>query len=321
MIHQSAWLLLVHQLPARPSNARVKTWRRLQKIGAMPVKNSIYVLPYSAQAREDFEWLKTEIEGLKGQATVLAADHIDASTGEEIMQAFQTARQKDYAVLRRQAAGQLDAARRARPALPREEVDRARRALETRCAEITAIDFFSAPGREEAVAVISALGRHGKPAAPRIAPQSRRLSVTAFRGRRWVTRPRPGVDRMSTAWLIRRFIDPSARFTFAAKPEDAPRATPFDMYGVEFSHHGSDCTFETFLRRFCLKSPALSWIARIVHQLDVKDDSVATVEAPAIGRIIHGLRLSHADDQKLLLEGIQMFEALYQSYEHGKKQR
>ena len=304
MIHQPAWLLLVHQLPARPSNVRVKTWRRLQKMGALPVKNSVYVLPHSAQAREDFEWLKTEIEGLHGQATVFAADHIDSLSGEEIMSAFRTARQKDYAALKRAAA------KLARPSLRGEKLDHARRLLQARCAEIEAVDFFSAPGREEAIAAIST---------PRAESKGGRLPTAAYQGRRWVTRPRPGVDRMSSAWLIRRFIDHRAKFCFASKPEEAPGATPFDMFGVEFSHQGPDCTFETFLRRFRLRSPAFAWMGRMVHQLDVKDDSIPLPEAPAIGRLIDGLRRSYADDHELLETGMRMFEALYRSFDGAKK--
>ena len=313
MIHQPAWLLLVHQLPARPSNVRVKTWRRLQKIGALPVKNSVYVLPHSAQAREDFEWLKTEIESLKGQATVFAADHIDSLSGEEIMNAFRNARQKDYAALR-------DAARRVRPSRRREKIDHARRLLHARCAEIETVDFFSAPGREEAVAAISALDRRlEKPSDARTPSKGGGLPISAYQGRRWVTRPRPGVDRMSSAWLIRRFIDPRAKFCFASKPEEAPGATPFDMFGVEFSHQGPDCTFETFQRRFRLRGPAFTWMGRIVHQLDVKDESIPLPEAPAIGRLIDGLRRSYADDHELLETGIRMFEALYRSFDGAKK--
>ena len=143
--------------------------------------------------------------------------------------------------------------------------------------------------------------------------------VDKFRDRIWITRPRPGIDRMSTAWLIRRFIDPRARFRFAEKPEKSAAGVPFDMFGVEFSHQGNRCTFETVAQRFGISSPPVDWLGRIVHDIDLKDDSYAEDEAPAIGRLVDGLRQMYADDQELLERGITMFAALYRSYEDHRK--
>ena len=125
------------------------------------------------------------------------------------------------------------------------------------------------------------------------------LKPSAFRNRTWVTRPRPGIDRFATAWLIRRFINPHARIVFAADAETArtrhPRAVPFDMFGVEFGHQGADCTFETMIRRFRLRAPELDALARLVH---------------AVTRLVEGLRRLHADDEVLIERGIEMIEAL-----------
>lgn len=135
-----------------------------------------------------------------------------------------------------------------------------------------------------------------------------------YQQRIWVTRPRPGIDRMGSAWLIRRFIDRRATFRFAEKPAEGKRAVPFEMYGVDFSHHGGECTFETLLRRFRLEDPALKWLGRVVHQLDLKEESEPLPESAAVGRMVEGLRQMYADDHELLEQGMRMFEALYQSY-------
>lgn len=140
------------------------------------------------------------------------------------------------------------------------------------------------------------------------------LKAEKFHSRRWVTRPRPGVDRMASAWLIRRFIDAEARFGFVDRPADAPQAIPFDMFGVEFSHQGNRCTFETLAERFGVEKPGVEWLGRIVHDLDLKDGKYAVPEAASVGRLIDGLQQLHRDDSELLEQGMTMFEALYRSY-------
>ena len=137
--------------------------------------------------------------------------------------------------------------------------------------------------------------------------------VEKFRSRTWVTRPRPGVDRMSSAWLIRKFVDPEAKFAFAEKPDGVPGGVPFDMFGVLFGHEGHACTFETLLRRFSIRGNAFMRIGQIVHNLDLKDELFEVPEAIAVGRLIEGLRQIHPDDHKLLEHGMELFEALYRS--------
>jgi hypothetical protein len=153
-----------------------------------------------------------------------------------------------------------------------------------------------------------------KTAAARHASSSR-LAAARYQRRSWVTRPRPGIDRMSSAWLIRRFIDPKARFTFAEKPPQGDAAVPFDMFGVEFGHAGAGCTFETLAARFGLEEPAVEAIAEIVHDLDLKETRFGRPEAVAMGRLVEGLRAGYADDHELLAHGIVMFEALYRSFQ------
>ena len=138
------------------------------------------------------------------------------------------------------------------------------------------------------------------------------MSAANYRDKVWVTRPQPGIDRMSSAWLIRRFVDANARFVFGP-PTAAPTAIPFDTFEAEFGHHGSHCTFETFCDRFDISDPAVRHIGRIVHDLDLKETKYNETETATIGRLVEGLRRAHSDDGALLQSGIDMFEALYQS--------
>jgi hypothetical protein len=255
------WLVFAHQLPAHPSNGRVKTWRRLQQIGAVPVKNSVYVLPNTEQAREDFEWLRTEVVSLGGQASIFEASSIDRVDERRILKQLRAA-----------ATQQSDSERHPlrAPAEPGESV----------------------------------------------------LDPRGFQHRVWVTRPRPGVDRFSSAWFIRRFIDPKAAFLFASSPDRRPEAVPFDMYQPGgFKHEGDRCTFEVLSRRFGVADAAVRRIAEIVHDLDLKDDRFKAPQAATIDLLVEGLRASVAEDAKLLELGIAMFEALYQSFSPSKGPR
>ncbi len=309
------WLILVHLLPSTPSNLRVRTWRRLQQLGALAVKQSVYVLPDSPAAREDFEWLKTEIVGAGGEATVFAADTIDAWSADALVDAFRRARQADYAALsrdvekaskqaQRKSAGRRGQSRTGRPALD---------SLRQRLADLQRIDFFGSPGRDRAEALVAQLEQRLQPPTPRQAPAPCAIDPRAYRKRHWVTRPRPGVDRMASAWLIRRFIDPDATFGFAADSAAAPGAVAFDMFDGEFSHQGDRCTFETLRDRFAVRDPAVARIAAVVHDLDMKDGKFGRADAPAIGEIIDGMQLACERDDRLLEQGIGLFEALYRS--------
>ena len=311
------WLLLVYQLPAKPSNIRVRTWRRLLQVGAVGLKNSAYVLPNTPEAKEDFEWIKAEIVALKGRANVFLADHLDAATQEEIASAFQAARESDFQKIQRDAKKLLSAIKR-RPAAiaSRHKLQRSARALRERLTSILSIDFFHAPGHDEAIVLLDeseALLAKAPAAAKAISKGGEKLMVEKFRSKTWVTRPRPGVDRMSSAWLIRRFIDAGAKFAFAEKPDGVQGGVPFDMFGVLFGHEGNSCTFETLLRRFSINGNALARIGQIVHNLDLKDERFEAPEAIAVGRLVEGLRQIHSDDRKLLEHGMEIFEALYRS--------
>jgi hypothetical protein len=309
------WLLLAHQLPTRASNARVKTWRRLQQLGAVPSRNSVYVLPNTEQCREDFEWLRSEIVALGGEATVFAADAISQGGGEDIVAAFQANRAQDYRTLQKDITRALAASRRKRQvADARKGMARAVRALRDRFDALERIDFFSAAARDETAAALAELER--KLAGQRVpAPAAAGVPsrVADYQKRRWVTRRRPGVDRMASAWLIRRFVDPKAVFAFVDKA--AASDVSFDMYEGGFGHRGGLCTFEVLCEEFGITSASVLRIGQIVHDLDLKESKYGAPEAAVVGRMVEGLRAVHADDAALLEQGMGMFEALARSFE------
>jgi hypothetical protein len=311
------WLVLIHQLPPGGSNPRVRIWRRLQDLGAVSLRNAVYLLPNSAQAREDFAWVKDEIASLRGQATVLAANVTDPADRQALVEAFREARAADYAAVQGDLAR---VAKRASHARHRDPVGALRtlRALRERVRTVQAIDFFAAPGGAEASQALAALeaqmGTTGSTVTSRKAAAA--ADTAKYRGRTWVTRRRPGVDRMACAWLIRRFIDPKASFAFSAA--DTVLSTdqvPFDMFGGEFSHHDGRCTFEVLLDRFHLETPPLRRVAQIVHDVDLKDHRFDPPEAMTIGMLVEGVRQAHSDDADALARGMEIFEALHRSFE------
>ena len=313
------WLLFVHQLPSHPSKLRVRTWRRLQQIGAVAVKQAVYVLPDVAAAREDFEWLKTEIESAGGQASVFVAETVDTWSNDALVEEFRRSCQDAYAALAREAE-QLRRRSGGSRRTGRPPSRRTVQQLRERLAAIEHVDFFGSAGRDRVVTLVrqiedrsSGRPRTASTTKPGEAPRS-------YHAQLWVTRPRPGVDRMASAWLIHRFIDPEARFAFAPDRSAVPgNGIPFDMFGVEFSHQGEGCTFETLCAVFDITEPAVARLAGIVHDLDLKDGRFGAPDASTVGTIIEGLQLTHADDQALLEQGMALFDSLYRAFEQSAR--
>jgi hypothetical protein len=290
----------------------------LQQLGAVPVKQAVYVLPDSPAAREDFEWLKTEIESGGGQASVFAADTVDTWSSDELVEEFRRARERDYTTLSRAVERALAAARRKRA--PRRSRRAAGRIIETfqqRLAAVEAIDFYGSAGRDRVATLIvqlqQTLSGEKVPAESGTSPND--AKAASFRGRVWVTRPRPGIDRMGSAWLIKRFIDPAAQFGFVDQPPATGDTVPFDMFGVEFTHRGEWCTFETLAHAFAVSDSAVERLAAIVHDLDLKDARFGAPEASTVGALVEGLQTLYVDDHELLDTGMTMFEALYRAFE------
>ena len=314
------WLLLVHQLPATPSNLRVRTWRRLQQIGALALKQAVYALPDSPNAREDFEWLKTEIEGAGGQASVLAAEFVDSWAHDALVDEFRRSSQDAYGTLARDAHQVLRRLRVGSRRSKRTPSLRIVQQLRERLTAIEHLDFFGSAGRDRVISLVRQIEERASGPPQAATTPSSSDAPRSYRAQLWVTRPRPGVDRMASAWLIRRFIDPEARFAFVADRNVVPQdATPFDMFGVEFSHRGDGCTFETLCTVFDIQEPAVARLAEIVHDLDLKDGRFGAPEAGTVGAVIAGLQLAHADDQALLQQGMGLFDSLYRAFDQSAR--
>jgi hypothetical protein len=310
------WLLLVHQLPAKPGYQRVKVWRRLQALGAVAVKNAAYVLPAGEQAQEDFEWLLKEIAEGGGEGMIWEARLVDGLSDEDVRGLFNAAREADYDAVSkdvRALAGGLEAQD---AATGRAEARAKLTRLRAEVARMAAIDFFGANGRETVEGLLAGLEARLREdvamAEERQEQPAGGAAADALRGRVWVTRRGVYVDRIASAWLIRRFIDPEARFRFVpAKgyvPE--PGELRFDMYEGEFTHEGDRCTFEVLLARAGLDDPALAAIAEIVHDIDLKDGKFGREEASGIGTLIAGICAATVDDGERLRRGFETFDDL-----------
>jgi hypothetical protein len=307
------WLLLIHEIPPRPSYLRVKIGRRLRALGAVAVKNSVYVLPRGDQAREDLQWVRQEIVAGRGDATVCEARFVEGLSDGSLQALFKAARDEDYGRLARDVR-RLQAALRGRgPARGSHRTALAR--LRKRRAEIGALDFFGASGGRVVDRLLADVEAALRPPGG-TAGVRRPLARAGFRGRTWVTRRGVGVDRIASAWLIRRFIDPRARFAFARGREHAPLPgeVRFDMFEAEFTHQGPLCTFEVLCQRFGLSDPALGHVAEIVHDVDLKDGRFGRPEAAGVDRLVAGIALRQADDTARLREGAIVFESLYASF-------
>jgi len=309
----------MHQLPPKPAGLRVKVWRRLQQQGAIAIKNSVYALPLSDGAREDFQWLAREITESGGEATVCAAELVEGLTDAQVQALFNTARDAQYAEVTRDARQLVSAGERRRrdQAWPL-EVSKLRKRLE----EIVAIDFLGAPGRMTAESQVVRLERlltERSSQQPTGAPGS--PEKAAPREAVWVTRRGIHVDRMASAWLIRRFIDPAARLRFVdpRSYRHQPGELRFDMFEAEYTHEGDLCTFEVLLSRFGLTGAPLRAIAEMVHDVDLKDAKFARPETPGFERAIAGIALGHAQDEDRLARASALLDDLHTAFERQRR--
>ena len=302
----SAWLVLIHQLPPEPSYLRVKVGRRLARIGAVQIKNTVYVLPATDACREDLQWAIAEIREGGGEANLFESKFLDGVTDAEVQRRFQDERNADYDALMAEVKG---AGRRARGA------DGAR--FRRRLSAIQAIDFFSAP-RGPAAAALLEKGSD-VPAGD--------LRVADYRGRTWVTRPGVHVDRMAGAWLIKRFIDPKAKIQFLLPaPRGEGGATrrmrgailTFDLPNADFTHDAGRCTFEVLRDRFGIADKAVRALGEIVHDIDLKEETFGRDETAGVAALVAGIALAHRDDKERLARAAQVFDELYEFFKRKR---
>ncbi len=308
---EKEWLVLIHQIPPKPGYLRVKIWRRLQRLGAVALKNSVYVLPRNDQALEDFSWIVGELRASGAEGAVLEARVLEGITSSQLEALFHAARDADYSEVAEEARRLLKS-RREDPVVLRAELER----LHCRFAEVEAIDFFSAPGRLVTEGLLAEVELRMRPDLEDEEVAAPRLQRKELRDRTWVTRTGVHVDRIASAWLIRRFIDPKARFKFVAAKGYRREAGElrFDMFDGEFTHEGDRCTFEVLLHRLGLEDRALKHIGEIVHDLDFKDAKFERDEASGVGQAVAGICLLQREDEARLARGAELFEALYESF-------
>jgi hypothetical protein len=320
---KSRWLLLIHQLPKDPAYLRVKIGRRLVRIGALALKNSVYVLPKSDATAEDFQWLRREIVEGGGECTVLEAQLVDGLSDAQVEAKFRDAKDAEYAELMREARelSVIPSGRRKRP-LSDEERAVALAAiarLERRVEEVATTDFFGATNRELVTGILVDLRVRTEPEVAR--PLMASVPV-APRGRTWVTRAGIQVDRIASAWLIRRFIDPLAVFKYVPATGYVPAALElrFDMADAEFTHEGDACSFEVLCRSFELTAPGLQAVAELIHDIDLKDGKFGRPETPGLSAQLNGLALVHRDDETRLARGSELFDQLLAHFAARKPQ-
>jgi hypothetical protein len=302
------WYLLTHNVPPRPLYLRAKIRQRLAQVGAVALKNSVYVLPKSDDALEDFQWIAQEVIGGGGTAHIVEATFV-SPPADEIITAFRNERDVDYDALSAEAR---EARKRGRAADAAGVVAK----LIKRLDEIRRIDFFDAPKRSAAEEAIAALdARAAGKEKPRMLKERPDLT-----GRTWVTRPGVKIDRIATAWFVRRFIDPKAKFRFAAPDARFTKdELRFDMVGGDFTHDGDRCTLETLIRTVGLPDRGVKAIAEIVHDLDLKDGKFGRPEAPGIARMLEGLVARYANDEERLEHGFAMFDDLHEALSARKR--
>lgn len=297
----SPWLLLVFSLPAKNASQRVEIWRKLQRYGMLPLRSSGYVLPNSAVNQERMEWLATAIRSYRGQASVVQVQGFDDLSPEQLKGLFIEARSRDYQKLLHDAKKFVALSRSRRPA---GQLKRIRRHFQ----ELQEIDFFESPLSTKVQSMLARADEADKMGS-RTKPKSREYS-----SRLWMTRPRPGIDRVSSAWLIGRFIDPKARFVFGNEPSDHSDAIPFDMFCTEgFGHRGEDCTFETLCKHFSIRDNKVKRIAQIIHDADLGDEKFGRAEGQGLDKVLNGWAKQDLPDDDLLKRGIELIEGLYES--------
>ncbi len=293
------WLLLVYRLPSSRASQRVEIWRKLQRYGALPLRSSGHVLPESEANQEKLEWLATAIRNYRGDASVVRVQGFDDLPDAQLEKLFVEARKRDYEMLGREVKSFLRRASRPASGLVR---------LRRKFQEIEAMDYFANSMRGKVETLLAEADQENAPARR----QGSIVKAKQYRNRIWMTRPRPGIDRVSSAWLIRHFIDPKARFVFGTDSGMRPDAIPFDMFGTAgFGHRGEDCTFETLRKEFAIRDRKVKRVAEIIHDADLGDEKFGRAEGLGLDATLKGWATLDISDDELLRRGMELIEGLY----------
>lgn len=308
-LYMHNWLTLIIALPTANATERMRAWRALKSSGAVVLRDGVYLLPDTPACRESLEEVERDVLGSNGTAFLLP---IDDPQGSRFIELFD--RSEEYAALRVEIEACQAQLTPDNALASTRQVRKLRKAF----AQLAAVDFFPALGRQQSDTALRALetaigralssdepGRHDQ--------DIEQLDLGDYQGRLWATRKRPWVDRLASAWLIRRCIDPAASILWLDSPRDCPaEALGFDFDGAAFTHVGNRVTFETLQASFALAEPGLSRIAGLVHYLDIGGTQPA--EAAGVERALAGLRETIPDDDHLLSAACILFDGLLAAF-------
>jgi hypothetical protein len=311
--NQTQWLALIHQLPARPPYHRVKIWRKLQTLGAVPLKNAVHLLPCGKEHAVAFHALLDEVRASGGEAFLAELRLLAGQSDTDVRALFDAARDAEYEEIARTARRLIDTG-------PASGADILR--LQKRLQEVAQIDFFGAHGRQEAEAALAELDRrrNDHPDIGRSEP-AQGIDPSSLLGRTWVTRGGVHVDRIASAWLIARFIDPQATFKFVdgRTYESQAGELRFDMADAEFTHEGDRCSFETLVLRAGLESdPGIVAIAEMIHDLDIGDGKFDHPETSGLGAMMSGVCASTDDDRQRIAMASEALNQFHAYFSHRK---
>jgi hypothetical protein len=296
------WLLLLLRLPATHKAERVAIWRKVKKSGAIQIQTSTYILPDEPARYESFQWLTQEVRSAGGDATLVRAREIEGLPNEKLIELFNTSRAKEYATLRELLRALSHRRKTQSSPTFSDKLDRIRKQFR----KVRQTDFFNCPRAQDVEMLLRKMEgtQPGEASVPKVATRD-------YRDKTWVTRPRPEIDRVGSAWLIRKFIDPKAKFIFAKKIPANGRAISFDMLDADFSHRGDDCTFETLVKRFRIQDKMVRKMSEMIHDADLDDAKFERTECIGIDRVLKGWAREGISDQEILRRGSQCFDALH----------
>jgi hypothetical protein len=315
------WLMLVHQLPAKPAYHRVKIWRQIQDTGAISLKNAVYILPAGDTARTVFADILKEIERKNGDGAIYEADLVGGMRDDQLRTLFSVARDADYHAITAELRQLSLAWKKARN--PKGDPVQALARISQRLSQLGRIDFFGAQGRSAAESLLAQL-EHSAIIKPIPAePKHARIVPADMIGKTWVTRQDIHVDRIACAWLIQRFIDPAGTLKFVPTRQYQPLKGEFryDMQDGEFTHEGEDCSFEVLLSRAMIADLALRTIAEIVHDIDLKDGKFAHPETAGIAHVISGICRTQGADEARVARGKELFDSIYEQFRRAGRAR
>lgn len=314
-INSMTWLILIHQIPAKPSYFRAKIWRRLQQIGAIPIKQAVYAMPNTDRCLEDLTWIAKEINDQGGEAIILNASLLEGLVDEQVIQLFNKARQADYEKILDEGRTLMHSyhSQKRTDSVVLEHKTGLRKLKKLFTATVN-IDFFSLPEQQQAEACLDEMETiFHLPGGKERLPLAAELELSGYT---WVTKSNVYVDRIASAWLIKRFIDHEASFKFTKDShyEVSDNEFRFDMREAEYTHQGDMCTFEVLVQTFCAGDRGLGTIAKLIHDIDLKDDSFGLPETAGIHAILDSIVATSSDDFKRIELATTIFDGLLANY-------